>query len=232
MEIPYGIIANSSAVLVAGLVGSLLKGKLPSRMTERLPTILGLAAMAIGISAIMKLKTLPVVVLSLIIGYIVGEYIDIDRRLLKAMHSLQRFSAFLHNTEQQEIFITLLVLFSASGTGIFGSLHAGMTGDHSILFAKSVLDFFTALSFAATLGIIISSLAIPQCIVQLLLFACASLVLPLVSESMLSNFQAIGGIVTFAIGLKIANIKDIRVINLIPALLFVFPLTALWERLL
>ncbi|MBI9094496.1 MAG: DUF554 domain-containing protein [Sphaerochaeta sp.] len=230
MEIPFGIIANTGAIVIAGLLGVLLKNKIPSRIIETLPVTLGLAAMTIGIAAILKLKTVPVVVLSLIIGSIIGELCNIDRNLLKAMRKLQKYSIFSIRKEQQEIFITLLVLFGASGTGIFGALHAGMTGDNSILLAKSVLDFFTAISFATTLGFIVSILAIPQFIIQFLLYYFASLVLPLVTDSMLANFQATGGVITFAIGLKIATIKDIRVVNLIPALFIVFFITALWER--
>ena len=69
------------------------------------------------------------------------------------MRKLRKYSIFKIGKEQQEIFITLLVLFGASGTGIFGALHAGMTGDNSILLTKMVLDFFTAISFNTTLGL-------------------------------------------------------------------------------
>jgi len=229
MGIPIGVIMNSGAIVLAGLLGTVLKGKIPPRLIERMPITLGLAAITIGISAIIKLETIPVVVLSLVIGSAIGELLDIDKNLLKAVRKLQRFPAASMDSEQQETFITLLVLFGTSGTGIFGALHAGMTGDHSILFAKSSLDFFMAISFAATLGLVITTLAIPQFIIQYTLFALASLVLPLISDSMLANFQATGGVLTFAIGLKIANIKDIRAVNLIPALFVVFFITSLWE---
>jgi len=230
MEIPFGIIANSCAIVLAGLLGVLLREKIPSRILETMPVTLALAAMTIGISAIFKLTSVPVVVLSLVIGSVIGELLDIDRNLLNVMKKLQRFSIFAIGKEQQELFITLLVLFGASGTGIFGALHAGMTGDHSILLAKTVLDFFTAISFATTLGIIVSTLVIPQFVIQFLLFVLAYWVMPFVTDPMLANFQATGGIITFAIGLKIAKIKDIRAVNLIPALFIVFFITALWER--
>ena len=228
---PYGVLANSGAIFIGGVLGTLLKHAIPQRLLVSLPKTLALAAIAIGISAIVKIQNVPVVVLSLVVGSIIGELLDIDRRLLTSMQKLKPQSIANKNQEQRELFISLLVLFCASGTGIFGAMHAGMSNDHSILLAKSVLDFFTALSFATTLGILISSLAIPQLLIQLSLFATSSLFLPYISLSMLSNFQAMGGIITFAIGLKIANIKDIRAINLTPGLLLVFPLTVLWETI-
>ena len=231
VEFPYGVLANSGAVLVGGLLGTLLKNAIPQRLILALPKTLGLAAIAIGISGILKIQAVPVVVLSLVIGSILGELWDIDRRLLGSMQKLKNHSLATKDQEQRELFISLLVLFCASGTGIFGAMQAGMSNDHSILLAKSVLDFFTAMSFATTLGFLISLLAIPQILVQLSLYFTSSLFLPYVSLSMLSNFQAVGGIITLAIGLKIANIKDIRAINLTPGLLLVFPLTFLWEMI-
>lgn len=91
--------------------------------------------------------------------------------------------------------VTVIVLFNASGTGIYGSIISGMTGDHSILIAKSVLDLPTALIFGCTLGIVVALIAIPQMLIFLLLFFCAGLIFPLTTPDMIDDFKAVGGII-------------------------------------
>lgn len=90
--------------------------------------------------------------------------------------------------------LTVIVLFCASGTGIYGSLESGMTGDASILISKSILDFFTAMIFSCSLGYIVSMIAIPQFIVFFLLFVSAGFILPLTTKAMIGDFKACGGL--------------------------------------
>ena len=106
-------------------------------------------------------------------------------------------------------------------------MNSGMTGDHSILYAKSVMDFFTAMIFGTTAGYLVGFIAVPQLIIGTLLFYGASFILPLVTDIMLANFKACGGIITLAVGLKISNIKKTRVLNILPALVLVFPFSLL-----
>ncbi|MDY0244711.1 MAG: DUF554 domain-containing protein [Sphaerochaeta sp.] len=221
--IPYGILVNSSVIILGGLLGILLKKHISENILDTLPPIFGLSALGIGITSTIKMETLSVVILSLIIGTIVGELSKLE---LQSNYLLRKMGR-LCLEENRELFLTLVVLFCASGTGIFGSLNAGMTGDHSILYAKSILDFFTAFSFATVIGIAIIVITIPQFIVQYLLFLIALLFLDQVSQSTLANFQAVGGLITVGIGLNILKITKLKVINMIPGLLMVFPITYL-----
>lgn len=89
--------------------------------------------------------------------------------------------------------MTIIVLFCASGTGIYGAIVSGMEGDHSILLAKSILDLFTALIFACTLGMVVSIVAIPQIIIFLFLFFIAGIIFPMTTPEMINDFKACGG---------------------------------------
>lgn len=105
-------------------------------------------------------------------------------------------------------------------------MNEGMTGDPSILIAKSFLDFFTAMIFACSLGIAVSVISIPLLIIQLTLAWAAALILPLTTPSMMADFSAVGGLLLLATGLRICGIKMFPVVNMLPALFLAMPLSA------
>ena len=220
---PLGVIINSIAVFTGGILGAFLKNHFPKKLSESLPNIFGLSAIAMGIYLIIRLESLSAVVLAVIVGTVLGEMVSLEENLLAGLKKLEdKFPVHL-DEEQMDIIISLIILFCFSGTGIFGAMNSAMTGDQSILYAKSVMDFFTAVIFGTTAGFLVGFIAIPQFVVGILLFCGASYILPYVSDLMLANFRACGGIITLAVGLKIANIKKIRVLNILPALILVFP---------
>ena len=118
--------------------------------------------------------------------------------------------------------LTIVVaIFCFSGTGTFGAMLEGMDGDSSILIAKSILDGLTALVFAASIGMIVAFVSIPQLIIYFLLFFLSVLIEPIMIDSTVANFMAVGGIVTIVLGFELLRMKHIRVMNTLPALVFV-----------
>ena len=130
-----------------------------------------------------------------------------------------------------ESFVAMLVLFSISGTGVFGAMNEAMTGDPSMLIVKSFLDLFTAVIFAASLGYSLVAAVLPQFLVQTALFFGASFIIPLTTDGMIADFSAVGGLIMLATGLRICGILSFSVANMIPALFLIFPFSALWARL-
>ena len=126
------------------------------------------------------------------------------------------------------VLVTALVLFCASGTGIYGSIVAGMTGDHSILLAKSILDFATALIFACTLGIVVSLIAVPQFLIFMALYLLAGAIYPLCTPAMINDFKASGGILLLATGFRMIKVKEFPVADMIPAMALAMPASYLW----
>ncbi len=131
-----------------------------------------------------------------------------------------------------EEFISILVLFCASGTGLFGAMQSGITGDHSILLTKSILDFCTAAIFAANLGGLVSLISIPQFLIMMICYLGAVVVMPLTNETMLGDFSAVGGLISLATGFRIAGIRNFPVANMILAMVLAMPLSALWNNFL
>ena len=131
--------------------------------------------------------------------------------------------------EFMSLMVTATVLFCASGTGIYGSLDEGMSGDITILVSKSILDFFTAAIFAASLGYAVSIIAIPQFIIFFILFLLARFILPFTTPSMISDFKACGGFLMLATGFIMVKLKMFPIAEMIPAMILVMPLSWLWS---
>lgn len=132
--------------------------------------------------------------------------------------------------DNSAVLVTALVLFCASGTGIYGSIVAGMTGDHSILLAKSILDFATALIFACTLGIIVALIAVPQFLIFMALYLLAEMIYPLCTPAMINDFKASGGILLLATGFRMIKVKEFPVADMIPAMVLAMPVSYLWTN--
>ena len=149
---PIGVIVNCCAVFFGGILGAFLGNKIPERLRLALPLTFGAASMGMGVIYTNKIHTLPAVALALIVGSASGELIRLEEIIGKIAHkakgpierifSKNKNDSNSNNQEFIEKFVGVLILFCASGTGIFGALKEGMTGDYSILIAKSILDFF------------------------------------------------------------------------------------------
>jgi len=230
---PIGVMVNALAVLLGGSIGAFLSKRIPERLRLTLPLIFGVASMAMGINSIVKMKLLPVVVFAVILGTAIGELIYLEKGIGvlagKARGPVEKlFKSQSDDPDFLTQFISIVVLFCASGTGIFGALQSGMTGDHTILLSKSILDFFTAMIFATSLGYLVATICIPQFVVLMILFFAAKIIMPLTTPDMLSDFTACGGVLMLATGFRISGIKSFPIANMLPAMLLVMPLSYLW----
>ena len=229
---------NSGALLLGGALGALLGKIIPKRVKEALPLSCGIMSVSIGAVMMNKVHAIPPVAMALLAGAFIGELLYLEKRLENAIKWIQgritRGSAAqgARAIPQGFIvkFVTILVLFCISGMGIFGSMQEGISGDPTILITKSILDLFTAAIFATELGLAVMLIAIPQIIIQSALFFGAVLLLPLITPTMQADFSACGGIVMLATGLRICGIKIFPIVNMLPALILVMPLSALWAQ--
>ena len=225
---PLGVICNVLAVALGGVMGAWGGKRLSQEFKDKLNLIFGICSMGIGISSIVLMQNMPAVILALIVGTMVGILLRLGQRIELAGKKLA--SLFPGNKQESDnsLLITAIVLFCASGTGIYGSIVSGMSGDHSILIAKSILDIFTAMIFACSLGLVTSLVAIPQAVIFLALFFCAKLIFPLTTPAMVNDFKACGGLIMLATGFRIAKIKDYPIADMIPAMILVWPISYAW----
>ena len=214
-----GPLINSSALAIGALCGAALRRSVPDRVKKALPLTCGVIAIGIGSILSNKVNALEHGV----------------ERLIQWLRGL--FGRYVPKTPSAQDdafivkFVSITVLFCASGMGIFGATQEGMTGEPNILMAKAVLDLFTALIFATELGFAVVLVAIPQLVIQSALYVGAHQLMPLTTPAMLADFSACGGIIMLATGLRICGIKIFPIVNMLPALILVMPVSALWARL-
>lgn len=239
MNMPIGVITDCSAVLLGSLIGGTIGNKLKKELCNNITSIFGICSISMGIISIVKINNLPPVILAVIVGTLLGEITHLEVKVSNIIGKLKTPIAkiFKYNSDvDEEIFmskfISVAVLFCASGTGIFGALESGLSGDNTILFSKAILDFFTSIIFSASLGYIIIIIAIPQFIVLLSLFIMSTLIMPFVSSTMLNDFTACGGILLLATGFRISEIKKINIVNMLPAMFFVMIFSYIWTSLI
>lgn len=232
---PVGIITDVCATLAGAVLGVILGKKLPEAMKTALNNILGIAAITMGIVLIMRQHTLSAVVLAVILGCVIGELIHLEGLINGGVQ--KAVGRLMKGTHADEAFLiqvsAVVVLFCCGGTGWYGALNEGLTGDGAILITKSILDFVTAVIFGSILGKIVPLLCVPQAVVYALLFLISGLVEPYITPEMIADFSAAGGIITLCAGLRLSGMKrDIKVLNLLPALILVFFVSAAWTALI
>lgn len=234
---PIGIIMNSLAIAAGGILGAVTGEKLSEDFKEKLNMIFGACAMSMGMASIVLMENMPAVIFAVIFGTSFGIIIHLGEKINTASKGLQKIIAKFIRTESSRLpeqefmdtLITVIVLFCASGTGIYGSLISGMSGDHSILIAKAVLDLFTALIFACMLGAVVAVIAVPQFVIFLMLFLLAGIIYPLTTPAMINDFKACGGIIMLATGFRIIRVKMFPTADMIPAMILVMPCSWIWS---
>ncbi|MDL2216738.1 DUF554 domain-containing protein [Desulfovibrio sp. OttesenSCG-928-M14] len=226
-----GVLVDSGSLALGGLTGVLVGRWIPERVKTTLPLIFGVVTIAIGTTLTDKAAHMHVVVLALIAGAFIGELCYMEKGLENVIRKSIAWSRSKgkHIDENFIIqYVTLLSAFCFGSMGLFGAVQEGITGDPSILFIKAVLDVFSGLIFGAAMGIQVSFIAVPQFLILAGLYWSAGAVMSLVSPTMLQDFTSCGGIVFLATGLRLCGIKIFPVINMLPALVIVLPLSYLW----
>lgn len=227
---PLGILCNVMAVALGGVLGTWAGSKLSPELREKLNKVFGICSMGIGISSVVLMKNMPAVILALILGTAAGVLTHLGKAIGKGGEKIAGLFPARQGKRDSGMLVTAIVLFCASGTGIYGSIVSGMSGDHSILISKSILDLFTAMIFACSLGPAVSAIAIPQLALFLILFLGARVLYPLTTPVMIDDFKACGGLIMLATGFRIAKTEDFPVADMIPAMVLVWPVSWAWTN--
>lgn len=234
---PTGVIINALSTLIGGICGAFAGHYMSANFKEQINMIFGACSMGMGIYAIAPMKNMPAVIFAVIIGTAFGLILHFGQGIDKGAALMQKGISKIIPTKpdmSESDFIatltTIIVLFCASGTGIYGALTNGMTGDATILISKSILDFFTAAIFATNLGYVVSVIAVPQFIILFVLFLCAKLIFPLTTPDMVLDFKAAGGFLMLATGFRMIKVKMFPTADMIPAMILVMPVSWAWTN--
>ena len=218
----FGVIVNTATVLLGSIIGLICKKGIPERLSSAVMTGIGLCTVAIGFSGILEGENTLVLIISMVLGIIIGELLDIDGHVNRLVERVAGKAAGAGKAAQiSQGFITACLLFCIGAMTIVGSLNAGLRGDNEMLLTKSLLDFISSIMLSATLGIGVLFSAVFVLVFQGGIVLLAQFLAPVLSESCIAELTCAGSLMILALGLNIVGITKIKVINFLPALLLV-----------
>lgn len=229
---PVGVFVNCFGVLAGGVLGTVLGKHLPQSLKDHLPALFGFCSIGIGVNSIIKASSMTAVVLAILAGFCIGHTLHLEKWTSRFFSGLVRVMHLGSDSIDMDFYITAVALFCCSGFGWYSALTEGITGDPSLLISKAVLDGFTALIFASTLGVAICAIPLPQAVILFLVFGAGKLLSGFLTPAMFADLSACGGILTMAAGFRVSKIKSVPLVDLMPALILVMPFSALWTRLM
>lgn len=219
-----GTLINCVTIIVGSTVGLLLRKGMKPGVSQTVMQGIGLCTILIGMSGALKTANTLLVILSMVIGGMVGSLIDIDGGLQRLGAYAQR--KLTHGAPEGSTFaqgfVTASLVFCVGAMAVVGALDSGIRGDHSTLIAKSVMDGVAAIVFASSLGIGVMLSVVPVLIYQGAIALLGTLIAPLLSDVVVTEMSAVGGLLIVGIGLNMLLDKDIKVANLLPAILVPF----------
>lgn len=216
-----GALVDGAATAAGGFLGLLVGKFLPERIQTAVMRALALFTMALAIPNFLKSEQALVPVLSLVLGTLLGEWIDLDKHL---NHLGDRLQSRLHtpggNVSLAEGFVTSSLFFGIGAMAILGALNSGLSGDHALLYTKSVMDGVGAIFFAATLGIGVPLSGVTIFVLEAAIAGLASLIAPYLGQGVINEITFVGGILMLGLGLNLLGVTKIKTVNLVPALFF------------
>lgn len=218
----FGVLVNTGTVLLGSIIGLLCKKGIPERLSTAVMTAIGLCTMAIGFTGVLDGDNTLVLIISVVLGVIIGELLDIDGHVNGLVEKVAGKAAGEGKAAQiSQGFITACLLFCIGAMTIVGSLNAGLRGDNEMLLTKSLLDFISSMMLSATLGIGVLFSAVFVLVFQGAIVLLAQFLAPVLSEGCIAELTCAGSLMILALGLNIVGITKIKVINFLPALLLV-----------
>jgi len=211
-----GTLVNVLAIFLGTLIGRYLGRFIPERVRRTIMMGLGLAVILIGIQLAIQSRNPLIVIGAMLIGGIIGETLAIEERLDNMGHRLQ--ARFKDAGSVAEAFVTASLLYCIGAMAVMGSIQDGLGQEPTILYAKSALDGIASIALASTLGIGVIFSIIPLIIYQGGITLAAVWVQGILTDPVVAEMNATGGLLIVAIGLDILQIRKLPVGNLLPAI--------------
>ena len=215
-----GTLVNTAAVIGGGMIGLLLKKRMPERITTIYFQAIGLFTLAIGASMAVEMQRILIVVSSLAIGSLLGEWIDIEQGAERLSNRIKhRFR--IGSEKFSEGLVTAFLLFCVGSLTILGTIQEGTGGSPDLLYTKSLMDFFSAILLASAFGVGVALSAVPLFLFQASLTLLAGYAGSFFTEEIILGLTSVGGIMLIGLGINILGIQKIRVMNMLPSLVVV-----------
>ena len=221
----FGTFVNVLLILIGAFIGRFLHN-IPEKMKETVMYGIGLAVAAIGIQMTFESTQILIVIVSIVIGAVLGEWIDLDAKVNKLGLWIERkMPVKQKGPGLAQGFVTATLIFVVGSMAIIGSIDSGLRNDHDVLIMKGIIDGFTSIILSSTLGIGVALAAVPVFLYQGTITLFSTQISKFIPKEFMDFFiiemTATGGLMILAIGLNLIGITKIRVANLIPGILVV-----------
>ena len=214
-----GVFVNTGTVILGSCIGLLAKKIIPEGMIDYIMKGLGLCVIYIGITGSLEGEKTLVLILSMVIGTIIGVALNLDGHLNTFAEKLEnKFKKPDKKTSIAEGFVTASLMFCVGAMTIVGSLNAGLTGDNTMLYTKATLDLISSIVFAASMGIGVLFAAIFVLVFQGSIVMLAQFASPVLSSSVIAEMTCAGSLLIIALGLNMIGVTKFKVMNYLPAM--------------
>ena len=215
-----GTIVNAIAVIIGASIGMLLKKGIPQKLSDTMMKGLGLCTLYLGISGSLEGQNSLILIISMVVGALIGEGIDLDAKL-------NHFGSWIESKFKSkdgekvsiaEGFVSASLLFCVGAMTIVGSLQSGLQGNHEMLFNKSMLDFVAAIIFASTMGVGVVLSAAFVFVYQGAITLAAQWLAPFLTDTIIAEMTCVGSVIIIGLALNMLGITKLKVMNYVPAI--------------
>lgn len=217
-----GTLVNTIAIIIGSLLGVLLP-TIPDAWKKTVMQGIGLAVLVIGIDMAMGTSNAVIMIASVVIGSLAGEYIRIEDKLnqlgIRIEKALIRKNGSGGGGRIAKAFVFATIIYCVGSMAIIGALDSGLHGNHDVLYTKSMLDGFSAIIFASTMGVGVIISAPVVFLYQGSMALLASGLADILSQAVIYEIRAVGGLMIMAIGINLMEITTVRVANMLPGIL-------------
>lgn len=214
-------LVNCGVIIVGCIIGLFIKGGIPERFNKIIMNGLALCAMFIGFSGALEGNNTIITIVSMALGALVGELIDIDKWLNKLGETIQKKLDKGNGKESKiaEGFVNASLLYCVGAMSIVGALQAGLSGNYDTIYAKTVLDGVSSVIFSASMGIGVIFSSVTVLLYQGGITLCASFLSGILSQAVIAEMTAVGSLMIVGLGLNLLEVTDIKIANLLPGIL-------------
>ncbi|TRX65963.1 DUF554 domain-containing protein [Carboxylicivirga sp. M1479] len=215
-----GTLLNVLTVLVGSTIGILIGNRIPEKVTKGVFQVLGLFTLVLGVSMAIKGEAILIIIFSLILGTVIGELLDLDKKV-EGLSDWLKTRLKLKNPKITEGMLTAFLLYCVGSMTILGAIDEGMGNGSEILMTKALMDGFSSIALASVFGMGVGLSVVPMLLFQggitLLAFILGDFIAPVI----INELSAVGGVLLVGLGINILEIKHIRIMNMLPSLLVV-----------
>lgn len=217
-----GVLVNVATVIVGSIIGLIFKKGIKQKFTDAVMIGIGLCTVLIGVQGMLKGENVLVTIVSMVFGAIVGTALNIDGNLTKAGDLLsKKFSRKKDGkTNFAEGFVTASLVFCVGSMTIVGSLESGLSGDHTTIYTKSLLDLFSSIMLSASLGAGVIFAAAFVLVFQGSIVLLSGVIAPYLTDGAIAELICVGSLLIFALGINLTGIGKLKVANYLPAIIF------------